>query len=430
MRTPWKCAWCGRGGKFLASPRESNRSAALLALGAGTATVATLVAAFAAETTATATTTATTAASAVTFAALTVLTAVRMTATVRVAAFAGLLAVAWTAAVFTPEAAAIAAATTPATTMAVATLVAVAPRFAVAGGGSGCCGGLVAAEETLEPAEETAGLWLRGGLGGCFRALAALGIGLILARLELAILAARLARLERPLLAALGGTRVTLTLGTGLAWAIGARFAIFTRTGAGAIAAAALGAERRAIIATRLLAGGGSVTGFPADRAALFALRRENVEFGFLRGSLGDCGSSLGDNGCGSRGRGQIDSRAGFLNGGCDRSGGHGCRGRSGGGLRGRLVDDGRAHGGLTGERVYVLALRGDNLERAGFVTAGRGGAGGGSRRGGGSFATSKAGASGGAERTERLSRSGGRGAARRRGGSWGRGRCAGLICI
>ena len=175
---------------------------------------------------------------------------------------------------------------------------------------------------------------------------------------------------------------------------------IFRTTG---LAGAGLDAERRAIFAARARVARRS---FPAGGRALGFGGREDVELGFFAADRGRRGCDDGGRG-GDRGRSRGEHR-----------GSRSCSDGFDGGRRG----DRRDHGsfGLGRERVLILALRGDDLEGAGFVIATGGGRGGVAGGGGGAFfPTVEAGATGGAERTERLGLATGVGL----GGCHGRGR-------
>jgi len=181
---------------------------------------------------------------------------------------------------------ALAAVTAPITSTTAATAVAsIAAVFAltarlatVTGGGS--CGRFLSAEEALEPTEETAGFFHRCGFFpergtvGAIRTFAAAGasaavlVGLVRARLECTVVAARLTGSP-----GVEGLRLAGVRGTGVG-----------RTGVPVIAVAAataFRAERRTIFAARGLGGGVAGSGgrsFPIHcDAFLTALGRENV---------------------------------------------------------------------------------------------------------------------------------------------------------
>lgn len=264
------------------------------------------------------------------------------------------LAVAGTAAVLVATAAA---------TMATATMAVFALALAVFTAGLGGGFGGSAAEEALQPAEETAGFFrLLGAGGGSF------------SRHRTALLECGLATFAR--LAGFQPLAIAATLTTVAA------FAMF----------AALGAESRAFVAAG--------AGLPALGGTLGFLGWEDVERGLF----------LGDrSGGGSDGRGGFDRHGS----GCNR-----CRRlyhrRGGGGSR--SADHGGGNRRFTRERVFVFALRGDDLEGAGLITAGGGGCGRSGRGGGGAFAAGETGTAGGPERAE-----GRRGGSRRSRDSGGR---------
>ncbi len=299
---------------------RSDRAAALLAVGTR------VVAAFAAEATATATTTAT----------LTAVIALAELAALALgpAAF-GRAARTGLAVAGTVEAALVAAATAAVTAAAV-TEFAVAVTALLAGLLGRAGRRIGAAEETLEPGEETTGGL---GLGGRLRTRLLRALVTLLATL------ARCAGLER--------TRL-----------------------------AALGPEGRTIIAARL------GTGFPALGRALGFRGRKDVELGLGLGLRRGGGSIEGEKlggrsgGRGGRGGGFGLRSDGF---GSGRRRGRRHRGGDGSGL----VDNGRGHGRLARERILVLALRGDHLDGAGLVA--RGGGVGGCGGGAGTFAAGKA---------------------------------------
>ncbi len=239
-------------------------------------------------------------------------------------------------------------------------------------------------EETFQPGDETAGAF---GLGCRREAVALFG----------ARVTAGLARFK------------ALTFATGLASGIAAGLCIhrveflggiFLATG---LAGAGLDAERRAIFTARARVARRS---FPAGGRALGFGGREDVELGFFT-------ADRGRRGCDDRGRG---SDRGWSRG--EHRSSRSWRGGFDGGRGGYRRDHGSFR--LRRERVLVLALRGDDLEGAGFVIATTGGWGGVASGGSGAFfPTVEAGATGGAERTERLGLASGVG----RGGCHGRGR-------
>lgn len=299
---------------------RSDRAAALLAVGTR------VVAAFAAEATATATTTAT----------LTAIIALAELAALALGSAAfGRAARTGLAVAGTVEAALVAAATAAVTAAAI-TEFAVAITALLAGLLGRAGRRIGAAEETLEPGEETAG---------------GLGLGSRLRTRLLRALVALLAAFARS--AGLEGTRL-----------------------------AALGPERRTIIAARLAAG------FPALGRALDLRGRKNVELGLGLGRRRGGGTFKGEKlGGRSSGRG---GRGGGFSLGSDGFGSGRRRGcRRGGGGRGGLVDNRSGHGRLARERILVLALRVDHLDGAGLITGGSGVGGCGGGRG--TFAAGKA---------------------------------------
>jgi len=171
------------------------------------------------------------------------------------------------------------AALAAATAAAVLASLAVATRLAFAGGGCGF-GGFAAAEDSLQPADKTAGLFgrLR------FEAGRTLLIRLLRARLGTPIIAPRLARIEIAIVATLarrarlaGVSRVAcfarVTRLEGPRFARLARFATFPRL------------EGRPFVTARAgFVGGRRIAGrrFPAQGRALCGLGREDVELRLL----------------------------------------------------------------------------------------------------------------------------------------------------
>ena len=418
----------------------SDGAAALLAFGTRTAAI-TAVAAGTSTTATTPTATAAVFAVAAGFTRLVTAAALRTRlATFFVARIAMLegLAAATILAVETATAAT-AAAPMPAASALVTVAIIVAPVAATGGGGS--LGGLGAAEKAFQPAEEAAGFFLRGrrldaraalrtiGTLRALRAFVARIAGLVrlfVAGLELAFVAARLAGIE-------GFASLTI-------FAAVANFAAF--------ATVALGAERRALFAALRL-GGATARGrrLPADCGTTGILGRKDFQRRFFRRRGGPIErKQVGGRGLGSgrvmHGRRRHVGRR--LHGrrcGCDIGGRRGGRcgdgsgspfdpldgfraGRFGvGGLGSRLVGAGRVHGGFAGERVYIFALRSDDLEGAGFVAARGGGAGGAGRGGRGAFAAGETGTAVRAKDAEAGVFAGARGAGRR-------GRRTGLVVI
>lgn len=182
------------------------------------------------------------------------------------------------------------------------------------------------------------------------------------------------------------------------------------------------GAERRPVFAGGALLNRGR---FPTCGRAFGLGGRENVELGFFSRDRSR-GWRRGNGGESNR---SSDGRGGWRN---DSS-----RDRCGRFDVGRGGCHRRVRGLFRSERIFVFALRADDLEGAGLVVAGSRSCGGTAGRRAGTFATSEAGATGGAERAERLRNAASAGRGSRRGGrrrcrgvGIRSGGCAGRICI
>ena len=275
----------------------SNRAATLLAFGARAAVVrAAAFATFTAETSTTATTATPALAAEIALATAAFATwfAAEFAATTGLATFAaGLALLVARSAILTAITAAAAVAT-----LATLTIAAIATGVALwcttgSGAARGRRGfGRSAAEDAFQPAHESAGFFLRFG-----RARGAFLVRLILARLELAIVTTRLARLEAARTTAVTRFAPTFAwLAPAVAAAL-ARIAWVTRLEGTALTAFAAGVaslapiarlKRRAVVAAwRGLCRGSSFRaagGFPMQRGALGVFRREDVELGLGAG--------------------------------------------------------------------------------------------------------------------------------------------------
>ena len=261
-------------------------------------------------------------------------------------------------AVFTLEAAALStAATTTAMAVTISALITIAARFATDRRSGGRFSWL-RPEQAFQPTDKSGGfllglnLRLRLGLRLRLRLRLRLStpilVSLVLARFKPAIVAALTAPFAvLAKIAAFTTVTAFAALTTIAAVAEFAAFATFT-----------VGTKRRTLLAL----GRSGFTGLPVYGFPFRLCGRKDLQLGFF----------LGAGGVEARGRlwNRLSARR-------RRSGGlgdRGRRGRSGGGLRRRLVGAGRVHRCFAGERILVLGLRCDDLDRGWLVAGGTGG--------------------------------------------------------